>query len=94
MSSDPHSLIDSPRAWLVVAGAFIASFVAFGVTYTFGVFSSTHGTGCAFATALACGLAQGKELAQAVRGAKDYVRRAILAAYPLGKGTGPINHAG
>lgn len=38
MSQDPHSLIDSPRAWLVVAGAFIASFVAFGVTYTFGVF--------------------------------------------------------
>lgn len=56
--------------------------------------SATHGTGCAFATALACGLARGNELPQAVRGAKDYVRRAILAAYPLGKGIGPINHGG
>ncbi len=53
---------------------------------------STHGTGCAFATALACQLALGRELPQAVRAAKDYVRRAILAAYPVGKGIGPVNH--
>ena len=53
---------------------------------------STHGTGCAFATALACQLALGQELPQAVRAAKDYVRRAMLAAYPLGKGIGPPNH--
>jgi hydroxymethylpyrimidine/phosphomethylpyrimidine kinase len=55
---------------------------------------STHGTGCAFATALACRLALGDELPQAVRSAKDYVRRGILSAYPLGKGTGPVNHFG
>ncbi len=53
---------------------------------------STHGTGCAFATALACQLAQGKTLTEAVRAAKDYVWRAIANAYPLGQGTGPINH--
>ncbi len=53
---------------------------------------STHGTGCAFATALACQLALGRDLPQAVRAAKDYVRRAILAAHPIGKGTGPMNH--
>ncbi len=53
---------------------------------------STHGTGCAFATALACQLAQGKALPQAVRAAKEYVRKAIAAAYPLGRGRGPINH--
>jgi hydroxymethylpyrimidine/phosphomethylpyrimidine kinase len=53
---------------------------------------STHGTGCAFATALACQLAHGKRLPEAVRAAKDYVRKAIAAAYPLGKGTGPLNH--
>jgi MFS family permease len=29
---------DSPRAWSVVAAAFIAGFVVFGVTYSFGVF--------------------------------------------------------
>ena len=53
---------------------------------------STHGTGCAFATALACRLALGDDLRDAVRRAKQYVRNAILAAYPLGKGIGPLNH--
>jgi hydroxymethylpyrimidine/phosphomethylpyrimidine kinase len=53
---------------------------------------STHGTGCAFATVVACQLALGQELPPAVRAAKEYVRKAILAAYPLGKGTGPLNH--
>jgi len=53
---------------------------------------STHGTGCALAMSLACQLALGRELPEAVRAAKDYVRRAIAAAYPMGKGIGPINH--
>jgi hydroxymethylpyrimidine/phosphomethylpyrimidine kinase len=53
---------------------------------------STHGTGCAFATALACQLALGQEFQSAVRAAKDYVRRAMVAAYALGKGIGPPNH--
>ena len=53
---------------------------------------STHGTGCAFATALACQLARGDTLPEAVRAAKEYVRKAIAAAYPLGRGSGPINH--
>jgi MFS family permease len=30
--------LDSPRGWVVVLGAFFVAFVAFGVTYTFGVF--------------------------------------------------------
>jgi hydroxymethylpyrimidine/phosphomethylpyrimidine kinase len=55
---------------------------------------STHGTGCAFATALACRLALGDKLPEAVRAAKQYVRKAILTAYPLGKGIGPVNHFG
>jgi hydroxymethylpyrimidine/phosphomethylpyrimidine kinase len=53
---------------------------------------STHGTGCAFATALACQLAHGKTLTDAARAAKEYVAKAIAASYPLGKGSGPINH--
>jgi hydroxymethylpyrimidine/phosphomethylpyrimidine kinase len=53
---------------------------------------STHGTGCAFATALACRLALGNALPEAVRAAKEYVHKAIMAAYPIGKGIGPINH--
>jgi hydroxymethylpyrimidine/phosphomethylpyrimidine kinase len=54
--------------------------------------SSTHGTGCAFSTALACRLALGLELPQAVALAKEYVTQAIAHAYPVGKGTGPLNH--
>jgi hydroxymethylpyrimidine/phosphomethylpyrimidine kinase len=53
---------------------------------------STHGTGCAYATALACYLALGEGLPQAARQAKEYVSRAIRAAYPIGKGIGPLNH--
>jgi MFS family permease len=30
--------VDSPRAWLIVVAAFSASFVAFGVSYSFGIF--------------------------------------------------------
>lgn len=54
--------------------------------------TSTHGTGCAFSTALACNLALGKDLAEAARLAKDYVKAAISHAYPVGKGTGPLHH--
>jgi hydroxymethylpyrimidine/phosphomethylpyrimidine kinase len=55
---------------------------------------STHGTGCAYATALACRLALGDTLLEGVHAAKEYVRKAIVAAYPLGKGIGPVNHFG
>jgi hydroxymethylpyrimidine/phosphomethylpyrimidine kinase len=55
---------------------------------------STHGTGCAFATAIACRLALGDDLAQAARTAKEFVRKAIESAYLLGKGTGPVNPSG
>lgn len=53
---------------------------------------STHGTGCAFATALACRLALGSALREAVVQAKAYVTEAIRQAYPVGHGTGPVNH--
>ena len=54
--------------------------------------TSTHGSGCAFATSIACNLALGMEMPDAVRKAKDYVSKAIAAAYPVGQGTGPLNH--
>jgi hydroxymethylpyrimidine/phosphomethylpyrimidine kinase len=54
--------------------------------------TSTHGTGCAFSTALACRLAQGVALPEAVRLAKEYVTSAITHAYPMGKGKGPLNY--
>ncbi len=53
---------------------------------------STHGTGCAFSTALACRLALGSGLTEAVGLAKQYVADAIAAAVPIGRGKGPLNH--
>ncbi|MCH9010760.1 MAG: bifunctional hydroxymethylpyrimidine kinase/phosphomethylpyrimidine kinase [Chloroflexi bacterium] len=54
--------------------------------------TSTHGTGCTFASAIAAGLARGMALEYAVGGAKEYVTEAIKAAFPMGGGHGPLNH--
>ena len=54
--------------------------------------NSTHGTGCAFATALACHLAHGRGLPEAVLLSKVYVSAAIAHAHPLGHGVGPLHH--
>jgi hydroxymethylpyrimidine/phosphomethylpyrimidine kinase len=54
--------------------------------------NSTHGTGCAFATALACHLALGRGIAEATLLAKTYVSAAIAAGHRLGRGTGPVHH--
>jgi hydroxymethylpyrimidine/phosphomethylpyrimidine kinase len=54
--------------------------------------NSTHGTGCAFASAMACHLALGRGLPEAVLLAKAYVTAAIANAQPLGRGIGPVHH--
>ncbi len=54
--------------------------------------NSTHGTGCAFATAMACHLALDRGLAEAALLAKTFVTAAIAAGHPLGHGTGPVHH--
>ena len=54
--------------------------------------NSTHGTGCAFATAMACHLALERGLAEATLLAKTYVSAAISNGQSLGKGTGPVHH--
>jgi hydroxymethylpyrimidine/phosphomethylpyrimidine kinase len=54
--------------------------------------TATHGTGCAFSSALLCRLAAGEAPEAAVRYAKEYVTAAMLAAYPIGGGHGPMNH--
>lgn len=54
--------------------------------------NSTHGTGCAFSTAMACHLAQDRGLPEAALLAKTYVTAAIAAGHPLGRGTGPVHH--
>lgn len=54
--------------------------------------NSTHGTGCAFATAIACHLARGRGLPEAVLLAKAYVAAAIANAHRVGRGIGPVHH--
>ncbi|GAA6059702.1 hypothetical protein JCM10212_000230 [Sporobolomyces blumeae] len=54
--------------------------------------NNTHGTGCTLAAAIASGLAKGQPVPDAVEAAADYVAYAIAAAYPLGRGSGPVNH--
>lgn len=54
---------------------------------------NTHGTGCTLSSAIACGLAKGQGLEDAVGAAKEYVSGAILRNPGMGKGsTGPLNH--
>ena len=52
----------------------------------------THGTGCTLATAIACGLAAGMALPDAVERARNYVQAAIAAAPGIGAGHGPLGH--
>ena len=52
----------------------------------------THGTGCAMASALATGLAQGMSLRNSLARAQSYVHDAIRSAPGIGSGHGPIDH--
>ncbi|MEU7404200.1 bifunctional hydroxymethylpyrimidine kinase/phosphomethylpyrimidine kinase [Streptomyces sp. NPDC044948] len=52
----------------------------------------THGTGCTLASAVACGLAKGQSVPEAVAAAKTYVTGAIASGFPLGGGIGPVDH--
>ncbi|MBI3449090.1 MAG: bifunctional hydroxymethylpyrimidine kinase/phosphomethylpyrimidine kinase [Acidobacteria bacterium] len=54
--------------------------------------TNTHGVGCTFATAVACLLARGTALPEAVDEAKRYVARAVNHPYKIGKGDGPLHH--
>jgi hydroxymethylpyrimidine/phosphomethylpyrimidine kinase len=55
--------------------------------------TSTHGTGCTLASAIAFFLAEGTNLADAVARAREFVRVAIHDAPGLGQGSGPIGQA-
>ncbi len=52
--------------------------------------TSTHGTGCTLASAIAYFLADGASLSKAVGRAREFVRVALREAPGLGKGAGPI----
>jgi hydroxymethylpyrimidine/phosphomethylpyrimidine kinase len=51
-----------------------------------------HGTGCAFASAIAAQLAIGRPLSEAAMLAKASVTKAIEKSYPTGKGRAPVDH--
>ena len=53
---------------------------------------NTHGTGCTLSSAIASNLAQGLDMEQSVRRAKEYVSGALAAGLELGHGSGPLNH--
>lgn len=55
---------------------------------------NTHGSGCALASAIACGLAQGMSLEAAVGEAKAWLTNALRGADRLdvGRGRGPFDH--
>jgi hydroxymethylpyrimidine/phosphomethylpyrimidine kinase len=55
---------------------------------------NTHGTGCTLSSAIAAGLAKGRDLITAMQEAKAYVTAAIANADALqvGRGHGPLHH--
>ena len=73
----PHDLLSQQKKVTVLKGRRIET-------------RSTHGTGCAFSTALACNLAMGKDLLTAAKAAKRFVETSLKRAPAVGKGIGPI----
>jgi len=53
---------------------------------------NTHGTGCTFASALACLLAKDEDLRDAIPIAKRYIVEGILSGPSVGHGNSPLNH--
>jgi hydroxymethylpyrimidine/phosphomethylpyrimidine kinase len=55
---------------------------------------NTHGTGCTLSSAIAAGLAKGRNLVAAAQQAKAYLTAAIAGADQLkiGRGNGPLHH--
>ena len=78
---------DGPPTDILYDGAEFIEFTAERIPST-----STHGTGCTFASAVAAGLAHDLDTPTAVKQAKEYVTAAISAAYPIGQGHGPLHH--
>ena len=52
----------------------------------------THGTGCTFASALAAGLALGRDLHESAAAAQQYVAGAIAHARSIGRGAAILDH--
>ncbi len=67
-----------------------------GEFYVFGMQKinnpNTHGTGCTLSSAIACSLAKGMTVQDAVKTAKEYITGAIRAGLDIGQGRGPLDH--
>ncbi len=53
----------------------------------------THGAGCSYSAAVTAGLANGKEVKEAVYDAKEFISAAIKASFAINKFAGPLDHA-
>lgn len=53
---------------------------------------NTHGTGCTLSSAIACNLAENKDLKVCIKKAKNYITGALNSNLNLGSGSGPLNH--
>lgn len=53
---------------------------------------NNHGTGCTLSSAIACQLAEERDLFDSVSRAKQYITGALHAGLNLGKGSGPLAH--
>lgn len=55
---------------------------------------NTHGTGCTLSSAITSFIARGRELADAIAAAKNYLSQALEAGKDIhiGEGHGPVNH--
>lgn len=53
---------------------------------------NTHGTGCTLSSAIACGLAAGRNVEESIRDAKAYLSAALNTGLDLGQGNGPLDH--
>ncbi|MCD8352593.1 MAG: bifunctional hydroxymethylpyrimidine kinase/phosphomethylpyrimidine kinase [Planctomycetaceae bacterium] len=54
--------------------------------------TNLHGAGCSLSSAVACGLAKGRDVHDAVTAAKAFVTQAIRDSLSVGKGVGPLGH--
>jgi hydroxymethylpyrimidine/phosphomethylpyrimidine kinase len=72
---------------LFINGSFVRDF-----STPFAQKNNTHGTGCTYSMSIACNLALGFRLEDAIQKSKNYIYNAIKNAPDLGKGNGPIRH--
>jgi hydroxymethylpyrimidine/phosphomethylpyrimidine kinase len=82
-----HAEGDTLTDRLIIYGEEVARWEAQRIATT-----STHGTGCTLASAIATYLARGATLREAVVRARQFVRMALKEAPGLGAGHGPMGH--